>query len=138
VEVTRAQDVARAKEIEFWINQVAITWNVLPMDARVICAWARLMVGRQDELIGDRMIAAVAVVQRLIDLQRKGFPAIRGGDTQPVSVVWFALCRSGSHKARSGNTVSRNSSTNMMTWNGMVPMTTSPSSPSQILGLRTG
>ena len=59
VEVTRAQDVQKAEEIEFWIDQVANTWNVLPMDARVMRAWARLMVGKQDELIEDGMIAAV-------------------------------------------------------------------------------
>ena len=70
VEVTRAQDVQKAEEIEFWIDQVANTWNVLPMDARVMRAWARLMVGKQDELIEDGMIAAVAVVHRLIVVTR--------------------------------------------------------------------
>ena len=33
-------------------------------------AWARLMVGRQDELIEDGMIAAVAVVHRLTVVTR--------------------------------------------------------------------
>jgi predicted nucleic acid-binding protein len=70
VEVTRAQDIEKAEEIEFWIDQVANTWNVLPMDARVMRAWARLMVGRQDELIEDGMIVAVAVVHRLIVVTR--------------------------------------------------------------------
>jgi toxin FitB len=70
VEVTRAQDAAKAAEIEFWIDQVANTWNVLPMDAKVMRAWARLMVGKQDELIEDGMIAAVAVVHRLIVVTR--------------------------------------------------------------------
>jgi predicted nucleic acid-binding protein len=70
VEVTRAQDIQKAEEIEFWIDQVANTWNVLPMDARVMRAWARLMVGQQDELLEDGMIAAVAVVHRLIVVTR--------------------------------------------------------------------
>jgi predicted nucleic acid-binding protein len=70
VEVTRAQDLAKAEEIEFWIDQVANTWNVLPMDVRVMRAWARLMAGRSDELIEDGMIAAVAVVHRLIVVTR--------------------------------------------------------------------
>lgn len=70
VEVTRAQDPEKAEEIEFWIDQVANTWNVLPMDGRVMRTWARLMVGRQDELIEDGMIAAVAVVHRLIVVTR--------------------------------------------------------------------
>ena len=48
VEVTRAQDAEKAEEIEFWIDQVANTWNVLPMDARVMRAWARLMVGQHE------------------------------------------------------------------------------------------
>ena len=70
VEVTRAQDLAKAEEIEFWIDQVASTWNILPMDARVMRAWARLIVGRQDELLEDAMIAAVAVVHRLTVVTR--------------------------------------------------------------------
>jgi predicted nucleic acid-binding protein len=70
VEVTRARDVEKAEEIEFWIDQVANTWNVLPMDARVMRARARLMVGKQDKLIEDGMIAAVAVVHRLIVVTR--------------------------------------------------------------------
>jgi predicted nucleic acid-binding protein len=70
VEVTRAQDAAKAEEIGSWIDQVASTWNILPMDARVMRTWARLMVGRQDDLIEDAMIAAVAVVHRLIVVTR--------------------------------------------------------------------
>ncbi len=70
VEITRAQDPEKAEEIEFWIDQVAGTWNVLPLDARVMRAWARLMVGQKNELIEDGMIAAVAVVHRLIVVTR--------------------------------------------------------------------
>jgi predicted nucleic acid-binding protein len=70
VEVTRAQDPEKATEIEAWIDQVANTWNILPMDAQVMRAWACLMAGRQDELIEDGMIAAVAVVHRLTVVTR--------------------------------------------------------------------
>ena len=70
VEVTRAQDPQKAQEIEAWIDQVANTWNVLPMDTRVMRAWARLMAGRQDEHIEDAMIAAVAIVHRLTVVTR--------------------------------------------------------------------
>jgi predicted nucleic acid-binding protein len=70
VEITRAQDPEMAADIEFWIDQVANTWNILPMDARVMRAWARLMVGKQDELIEDGMIAAVAVIHRLTVVTR--------------------------------------------------------------------
>jgi toxin FitB len=62
VAVTRAQDVAKAAEIEAWVDQVAETWNVLPMDAAMFRCWARLIHGQQDELIEDAMIAATAVV----------------------------------------------------------------------------
>lgn len=57
-------------QIEFWIDRVATTSNVLPLDAGVMPAWAQLMVGKQDELIEDGMIAAVAVVRRLIVVTR--------------------------------------------------------------------
>lgn len=70
VEVTRAQDPAKAGEIETWVDQVANTCNVLPLDAPVMRAWARLMVGHQNELIEDGMIAAVAVVHRLTVVTR--------------------------------------------------------------------
>ncbi len=69
-EVTRAQDDEKAQEIDTWIDQVAATWNVVPMDARVMRAWARLMVGQSDTLIEDAMIAAVAVVHRLTVVTR--------------------------------------------------------------------
>ncbi|WP_428535930.1 type II toxin-antitoxin system VapC family toxin [Rhodopila sp.] len=69
-EITRKQDPAKAEEIEFWIDQVANAWNVLALDARVMRAWARLMVGRQDDLIEDGMIAAVAVAHRLTVVTR--------------------------------------------------------------------
>ena len=51
-------------------RSVASTWNVVPMDARVMRAWARLMVAQQDELIEDGMIAAVAMVHRLTVVTR--------------------------------------------------------------------
>ena len=70
VEVIRAQDPVKAEEIEFWIDRVAHTWNVLPMDARVMRLWARLMAGQSDDLIEDGMIAAVAMAHRLIVVTR--------------------------------------------------------------------
>jgi hypothetical protein len=35
VEITRERDREKASEIEIWIDQVAQTWNILPVDARV-------------------------------------------------------------------------------------------------------
>lgn len=48
VEITREQDPERASQIESWIDQVAETWNVLPLDGRVFRVWAKLMHRRSD------------------------------------------------------------------------------------------
>jgi predicted nucleic acid-binding protein len=70
VEVTRAQDAAKAAEIEAWVDQIAASYNILPMDARIFRCWARLMRGRSDQLIGDAMIAATAIIHNLIVVTR--------------------------------------------------------------------
>jgi predicted nucleic acid-binding protein len=70
VEITRAQDGAKAAEIEAWVDQVAASYNVLPIDARTLRCWARLMRGRSDQLIEDGMIAATAVVHNLTVVTR--------------------------------------------------------------------
>jgi len=66
VEITRKRDPAKAAEIEAWLEAVAATYNVLPMDASAFRQWAKLMHGRSDELIEDAMIAATALTRRLI------------------------------------------------------------------------
>jgi len=65
IELTREQDVAKAAEIEAWLEQVAASYNVLPMDAATFRVWARLMHRRSDTLIEDAMIAATASVHSL-------------------------------------------------------------------------
>jgi predicted nucleic acid-binding protein len=70
VEMTREQDPAKATEIESWLEQVAQTYNVLPMDAATFRAWARLMHRRSDDLIEDAMIAATAIVHDLTVVTR--------------------------------------------------------------------
>jgi predicted nucleic acid-binding protein len=65
IEMTREQNPARAAEIETWLEAVAATYNVLPMDARIFRAWARLMHQQTGSLIEDAMIAATAVVHDL-------------------------------------------------------------------------
>jgi predicted nucleic acid-binding protein len=70
VEMTREQDSAKASEIESWLEQVAQTYNVLPMDAAIFRAWARLMHRRSDDLIEDAMIAATAIVHDLTVVTR--------------------------------------------------------------------
>ena len=70
IEMTRAQNKPKAAEIEAWLNQVAATYNILPMDASVFRAWARLMHRRSDQLIEDAMIAATATVHHLVVVTR--------------------------------------------------------------------
>ena len=70
IEMTREQDPAKAAEIESWLEQVAQTYNVLPMDAGIFRAWARLMHRRSDDLIEDAMIAATAIVHDLTVVTR--------------------------------------------------------------------
>lgn len=60
IELTRDQDAAKAAEIETWLDMVAQTYNVLPMDATAFRVWARLMHRRSNTLYEDAMIAAIA------------------------------------------------------------------------------
>lgn len=65
IELTREQDPAKAADIEAWADQVAATWNMLPMDAATFRIWAKLMHRRSDTLIEDAMIAATALLHGL-------------------------------------------------------------------------
>jgi toxin FitB len=70
VEITREQDPEKASQIESWIDQVAQTWNVLPLDGRTFRVWAKLMHKRSDDLLGDALIAATAIAHRLVVVTR--------------------------------------------------------------------
>jgi predicted nucleic acid-binding protein len=70
VELTREQDAAKADEIEAWLDLVAQSYNVLPMDSVTFRAWARLMHRRSDTLYEDAMIAATATVHKLTVVTR--------------------------------------------------------------------
>ena len=65
IELTREQDVQKALDIEAWLDQLAGAYNVLPMDAAIFRAWARLMHRKSDTLYEDAMIAATAAVHDL-------------------------------------------------------------------------
>lgn len=65
IELTREQDPSKAQEIEGWLELVAGSYNVMPMDAATFRAWARLMHRRSDTLNEDAMIAATALVHGL-------------------------------------------------------------------------
>ncbi len=66
IERTRHQDSSKATEIERWVDQLASSYQILPMDTRCFREWGRIMHRKEDELIEDAMIAATARVHHLI------------------------------------------------------------------------
>jgi predicted nucleic acid-binding protein len=66
VERTRRQDPVKAEDIERWADQLAATYEVLPMDTHCFREWGRLMDNKQPGLLEDGMIAATARVHGLI------------------------------------------------------------------------
>ncbi len=70
IELTREQDSEKAQEIENWLQQLAASYNVLPMDAAAFRAWAKLMHRQSDTLYEDAMIAAIAQVHSLVVVTR--------------------------------------------------------------------
>lgn len=70
VELTREQDPDKASQIEMWIDQVEHTWNILPLDGQTFRVWAKLMHRRSDDLMADALIAATAIVHRLVVVTR--------------------------------------------------------------------
>jgi hypothetical protein len=65
IEKTKRQNRAKADEIELWVEQVAKSYEVLPMDTPCFREWGRIMNGKSDELYEDAMIAATARVYGL-------------------------------------------------------------------------
>lgn len=70
IEITREQDTAKADELEKWLDQVADSYNVLPIDASISRRWAQLMHRKADRLSEDAMISATADVHRLTVVTR--------------------------------------------------------------------
>jgi toxin FitB len=70
IEITRAQDEAKAAEIEAWADTLAATWNVLSMDASSFRIWGKLMYKRPAHLYEDAMIAATAISHDLTVVTR--------------------------------------------------------------------
>ena len=62
IELAREQDGPKAEELEQWLELVATSFNVVPMDALAFREWARLMHRASDTLYEDAMIAATAKV----------------------------------------------------------------------------
>ena len=70
IELTREQDVEKAGEIEAWLDLVAASYNVLPMDGPAFRCWAKFMHRKSDTLYEDAMIAAIAQVNSLTVVTR--------------------------------------------------------------------
>ncbi len=66
IERTRHQDPAKTNEIEHWADQLAASYQVLPMDTTCFREWGRIMDRKPDGLLEDGMIAATARVNGLI------------------------------------------------------------------------
>ena len=70
LEITREQDAVKAESISAWLELVAQSYNVMPMDGACFRVWARLMHRRSDTLYEDAMIAATAMVHKLTVVTR--------------------------------------------------------------------
>jgi len=71
IEITRAQDAARAEQLEGWlVVELIPNAQILAMDAPVARAWAKLMHKRSDTLTEDALIAATALTHRLTVVSR--------------------------------------------------------------------
>lgn len=66
IERARRQDPAKANEIELWVDQLAISYQILPMDTLCFREWARIMERKPDQLLEDAMIAATARIHGLV------------------------------------------------------------------------
>jgi predicted nucleic acid-binding protein len=66
IERTRSQNRIKAEEIESWVERLAGTSQLLPMDTSCFREWARLMEGKQEHLLEDAMIAATARTHGLV------------------------------------------------------------------------
>jgi predicted nucleic acid-binding protein len=88
VELTRDRDPDMAAATEAWIDQIAETFNILAMDARVFRAWARLLHRRSDGMIEDAMIAATALANNLtvVTGHVEGFEALGVPTLNPFEV----------------------------------------------------
>jgi predicted nucleic acid-binding protein len=83
IEITREQDEAKARELETWLDRVAASYGVLPMDATTFRQWARIKHRKSDTLLEDAMIAATALEKDLIVVTRN----VREFDALGVSVL---------------------------------------------------
>ncbi len=70
IEITRQQDADKAAELEQWLDWVAASHKVLPVDGATYRTWARLMHRKSNTLYEDALIAATAKVHQLTVVTR--------------------------------------------------------------------
>ncbi len=70
VELTREQNEAKAHELQDWVDLVAASYRVLPMEGATFRMWATLIHRKSDTLNEDAMIAATARIHRLTVVTR--------------------------------------------------------------------
>ena len=70
IERTRVQDADKAAALERWANNLADTYNVLPMTSEIFRLWAKLMHKQSDTITEDAMITATAIVHELTVVTR--------------------------------------------------------------------
>jgi predicted nucleic acid-binding protein len=66
IERTRRQDPSKANDIESWADQLAASFQILPMDTPCFRECDRIMGRKPDRLLEDAMIAATARVHQLV------------------------------------------------------------------------
>ena len=70
VELTREQNVEKAREIEQWLDQLSSSYNLLHMDGPAFRCWATIINRKSETLYEDAMIAAIAKVHNLTVVTR--------------------------------------------------------------------
>lgn len=70
IEITRERDMAKAAEIEIWLEQLAQSFQILPVDAAAFRCWAKLLHRRANHHLEDALIAATAMTHGLTVVTR--------------------------------------------------------------------
>jgi toxin FitB len=85
IERARLQDPKKANEIEAWVDQLAESIQVMPMDVACFREWGRLIYRKQDHLLEDAMIAATARAHGFVVATRneRDFEALEVAVTNP-------------------------------------------------------
>lgn len=70
IEITRERDMAKAAEIEIWLEQLAQSFQILPVDAAAFRCWAKLLHRRANHHLEGALIAATAMTHGLTVVTR--------------------------------------------------------------------